>query len=92
LLAAAATLEKVPPLIEGVGTTLQLDPLKCSLSVPLPTAQISLSAIAAVAVRVELLINGLGTTTSPVNKLRSSRYSKRGGVRSVRALFAPRRL
>jgi hypothetical protein len=69
VLAAPATPLKVA-FIVGVGTTLQLVPLKCSASVcvsPLalgmsPTAHMSPAARAAAAVRVALLINGLGTT------------------------------
>src|SRR5450432_625460 len=67
----AATLVKIPPLTEGAGVTLQLVPSKCSARVPpplpplvamSPTAQISSLAMAAAAVRLEFLINGLGTT------------------------------
>jgi hypothetical protein len=43
-----------------------------------PTAQMSLSAIAAVSLKVELLINGLGTIWSPlVNRVRCSGPSTR---------------
>jgi len=71
LLATPSTAANSPPWTAGVGTTLQLLPLKCSASVALllavlpaisPTAQMSLSAIAAVPLRLELLTNGLGTT------------------------------
>jgi hypothetical protein len=63
LLAVAETSEKKPPLErDGVGITLQFVPSKCTASgccVPLtvddPTAQMSLSAIAAVATKLALL-------------------------------------
>src|SRR5260370_29311911 len=91
--------------MEGVGTTLQLVPLKCSASVSnsiwpvvgfkvlkTPTAQMSLEAIAEAPYRVPPATIGLGTTTRlAVSKVRASRYSTRGHARSARAGFAPRR-
>jgi hypothetical protein len=85
LLATAAALPKLPPSTEGVGITLQLDPLKCSASDPelLPNAQISLSAMARVALRLALLI--VRTTWRPfVSSMRCSRYSTRRLARRSR--------
>jgi len=73
LLAAAATLAKRLPFTKGVDTTLRFDQLKCSASVttllavlPIePTAQMSLSAIARVPLRLELLMKRLETTCTP---------------------------
>src|SRR6516162_7452969 len=70
VLATAATLVKAA-LRAGVGTTLQLVPLKCSARFWVgpdwvkisPTAQLSFEAIAVAATSREPLINGLGTTT-----------------------------
>src|SRR5262249_5919428 len=96
LLAAPATPSKPAELLVGVGTTLQLVPLKCSASVwfPLksevpPTAQMSLAASAA-APTSDPGICGLGTMTRDDNKLRSPRGPRRGGARSARACCAPR--
>jgi hypothetical protein len=74
LLATPPTTPNSPPATDGVEMTLQLFPSKCSASVALllallpditPTAQLSLSLMAATPLRLELLTNGLGTMCRP---------------------------